>query len=225
MHPTAKFLFVLFGALLLLAAAPRSYAADPVPCQRLTAALNEDQRKKAMTWLRHEFPGTDFSLDYTCKVDAKRIAVSVADFGGLQNSVYVLDVSGDVAQARHLVDGGIESPVVLSRPGGGLDLFFVQQQPDKTLFLRSYRVISLEGGTANTLFEAHFDAQGRGCANAAATGVPRILVAAAVRFSDVNKDGTPDIVLDREVEDCASRKSQRAEQVFLATPQGWRPRP
>lgn len=217
-----KLLLTLIGAAILFAAGP-ARAADPQPCQRLNAALNEDQRKKAVAWLRQEFPGTNFTFDYTCKVDAKRIAVAVTDFVGLQSAVYVLDVSRDQAEARKLLDGAVETPVVLARPGGGLDLFFVQQQPDKGLLLRSYGVVSLEGGKVDTLFEAHFDPQSRGCAGA--NGVPRVLVAAAVRFTDTNKDGAPDIVLDREIEDCAARKSQRADQVFLATPQGWRPRP
>jgi hypothetical protein len=220
-----KLLLSVLAVLLVSIAAERAYAADPLPCQRLNAALNDDQRKKAMTWLRQEFPGTNFTLDYTCKVDAKRIAIAVVDFVGLQSAVYVLDVSREQAEARKLVEGAVESPVVLARPGGALDLFFVQQQPDRSLLLRSYRVVSLEGGPTDTLFEADFDPQQRGCANAATAGVSRVLVAAAVRFTDVNKDGTPDIVLDREIEDCASRKSQRADQVFLATPQGWRPRP
>ncbi len=223
MHTLSKLLLSLLGALLLLAAAERVQAAEPQPCQRLNAALNEDQRKKAVAWLRQEFPGTNFSFDYTCKVDAKRIAVAVVDFVGLQSAVYLLDVSRDEAEPRKLVEGAVEAPVVLARPGGGLDLFFVQQQPDKALLLRSYRIANLDSGALDTLFEIHFDPQSRGCANA--PGLPRVLVAAALRFADMNKDGTPDIVLDREIEDCATHKNQRGDQVFLATPQGWRPRP
>ena len=137
----------------------------------------------------------------------------------------MLDISGDVTQPRKLVDGNIESPVVLGRPGGGLDLFFVQQQPENALMLRSYRIVDLATGKIDTLFEAAFDVRQRGCAFAATAGAKRVLVAAAVRFTDTNKDGNPDIVLDREIEDCSSRQAARAEQVFLATPQGWRPRP
>ncbi len=225
MHATVKLVLALIGAVILLGAANAVRAADPVPCQRLNAALNEDQRKKAVTWLHQEFPGTNFTLDYTCKVDAKRIAVAVVDFVGLQSAVYLLDVSGEAAQPRKLLEGGIEAPVVLARPGGALDLFFVQQQPEKSLLLRSYRVVDLDSGKIDTLFEALFDSQQRGCAYAAGAGATRVLVAAAVRFTDMNKDGTPDIVLDREIEDCATHKSQRADQVFLATPQGWRPKP
>jgi hypothetical protein len=221
----AKLLLSLIGAVALLAVASQVEAADARPCQRLNAALDVDQRKKAIAWLHQEFPGTDFSLDYSCKVDAKRVAIAVVDFGGLQSAVYVLDVSGDAAQPRKLVDGAVEAPVVLTRPGGGLDLFYVQQEPDKTVLLRSYRVIGLDGSGPTTLFEADFDPRQRGCAFAAGAGVQRMLVAAAVRFTDMNKDGTPDIVIDREIEDCATHKSQRADQIFLATPQGWRPRP
>jgi hypothetical protein len=138
----------------------------------------------------------------------------------------VLDVSGSTAQPHKVLDGAVESPVVLGRPGGGADLFFVQQEPDKGLLLRTYRIVDLDGGgRPTTLFEAHFDTQARGCAYAGPAGIRRVLVAAAVRFVDMNKDGTADIVLDREIQDCATGKSQRADQVFLATPQGWRPRP
>jgi hypothetical protein len=50
-----------------------------------------------------------------------------------------------------------------------------------------------------------------------------VLVAIAARPSDVNKDGNPDLILDREQEDCASRQTDRRELVFLITPEGFRP--
>ncbi len=229
MRITHKLLFLLSGVAALLALAgpfaSAARAADPQPCQRLNAALDQDQRRKTNAWLHQEFPGPDFTIAFSCRVDAKRVAVAVSDFGGLQSSVYVLDISGDAAQPRKVLEGAVESPVVLRRPGGAFDLFFVQQQPEKGLLLRSYRVVDLDGGRVDTLFEAHFDNQSRGCAYAGPAGVARVLTAAAVRFADMNKDGTADIVIDREIQDCASGKSQRADQVFLATPQGWRPRP
>ena len=103
----AKLLLSLIGAVALSAVASQVQAADARPCQRLNAALNDDQRKKTTAWLHQEFPGTDFSLDYSCKVDAKRVAIAVVDFGGLQSAVYLLDVSGDSAQPRKLLDGGV----------------------------------------------------------------------------------------------------------------------
>ena len=87
MRLTAKLLLFVLGTAALLGCASLAQAADPVPCQRLNAALSEEQRKKTVTWLRQEFPGTDFTIDHSCKVDAKRVAIAVIDFSGVQSAL------------------------------------------------------------------------------------------------------------------------------------------
>lgn len=215
-------LLALIGGLSF--AGQTAQAAGPAPCARLNAALNPDQVRLAVAWLRRQFPGGDFTVDYSCSVDPKHALLAIADYAGLQSAVYALSFDDGRSQGKSIVDGAVESPVVLTLPGGQRSLFFAQQAPDGDLLLRSYRIVGLEGGTPETLYEAHYDPQQRGCAYAAGKGAKRVLIAAAVRFADVNKDGTPDIVIDREQEDCASGKSERSELTFLATPQGWRPR-
>jgi hypothetical protein len=211
-------------ALLLASLAPATAsAADPIACQQLNAGLTAEQRPKLDRWLRQEHPGGDFTIDYSCNIDGKTGIVAIADYRGLSNAAYAVDFSGDTARARQLVTGRIETPVIFSMPGGGRSLVYVQQEPNRGLMLRAFMATDIAEGRTQTLYQAHFDARRGGCA--ATAGVPRVLSAIAARPSDVNKDGNPDLIIDREQEDCASRQTDRRELVFLATPEGFRPRP
>ncbi|MGE0154619.1 MAG: hypothetical protein AB7R90_18525 [Reyranellaceae bacterium] len=213
--------FLAFGPGLL--PAQQAQAADPVVCRQLNAGLTEEQRPKLERWLRQERPGGDFTVDYTCNVDGKTAVVAIADYNGLASAAYVGDFSGAVLRLRRLVEGRVETPVVFALPGGGRSLVYVVQQPDRGLMLRAFKATDLAEGRTQTLYEAHYDSRQGGCA--AAGGVPRVLIAVAARPSDVDKDGNPDLVIDREQEDCATRRTDRRELVFLATPEGFRPRP
>lgn len=217
-------LFALaLGAVLLALPLSQSRAADPIACRQLNAGLTDDQRPKIERWLRQERPGGDFTVDYSCNIDGKTAVVAVADYTGLASAAYVADLSGANARLRRLVEGRIETPVIFTRPGGGRSLVYVMQQPDRGLMLRAFKATDLAEGGAQTLYEAHYDARRGGCQ--AANGVPRVLLAIAARPSDVNKDGNPDLIIDREQEDCATRQTDRRELVFLVTPEGFRPRP
>jgi hypothetical protein len=213
--------FSFCAVLLGLLAPGLAFAADPIPCRQLNAGLLEEQRPKLDRWLRQERPGGDFTVDYSCNVDGKTAIVAIADYSGLSSAAYVGDFSGENLRMRRLVEGRVETPVIFTRPGGGRSLVFVAQQPDRGLMLRAFKSIDLAEGPTQTLYEAHYDARRGGCA--ATSGVPRVLVAIAARPSDVNKDGNPDLILDREQEDCASRQTDRRELVFLITPEGFRP--
>jgi hypothetical protein len=217
-----QLLALTFGAV-LAATLPlfSAQAADPIVCQQLSAGLTPEQRPKLERWLRQAHPGGDFTIDYSCNIDGKIAVVAIADYRGLANAAYVADFSGDSARARRLVEGRIETPVILTMPGGGRNLVYVVQQPERGLMLRAFMATDIAEGRTQTLYQAHFDARGGGCA--ATNGVPRVLLAA--RPSDVNKDGNPDLIIDREQEDCATRKTDRRDLVFLATPEGLRPRP
>lgn len=215
--------FIALGALALACfAALPAHAADPIPCRQLNAGLSPEQRPKLDRWLRQERPGGDYTVDYSCNVDGKRAVIAIADYNGLASAAYVGDFSGETVRMRRVVEGRLETPVVFALPGGGHSLVYVVQQPDRGLMLRAFKATDLAEGATQTLYEAHFDARHNGCAGAS---VPRVLLAIAARPSDVNKDGNPDLIIDREQEDCATRQTDRRELVFLATPQGFRPRP
>lgn len=221
MRSVIAFPFLVFLLAFLLPVSVR--AADPIACRQLNAGLTEEQRPKLDRWLRQERPGGDFTIDYTCNVDGKRAVVAVADYNGLASAAYVGDFSGESVRMRRLVEGRIETPVIFALPGGGRSLVYVTQQPDRGLMLRGFKATDLGDGPTQTLYEAHYDARRGGCL--ASPGMSRVLLAIAARPSDVNKDGNPDLIIEREQEDCATRKIDRRELVFLATPEGFRPRP
>jgi hypothetical protein len=218
-------LFALTFGAVLAASSPlfSAQAADPIACQQLNAGLTQEQRPKLDRWLRQAHPGGDFTVDYSCNIDGKTAIVAIADYRGLANAAYVADFSGETARARRLVQGRIETPVIFTMPGGGRSLVYVVQQPERGLMLRAFMASDIAEGRTQTLYQAHFDARRGGCA--ATAGVPRVLLAVAARPSDVNKDGNPDLIIDREQEDCATRQTDRRDLVFLATPEGFRPRP
>lgn len=200
------------------------HAAEPIVCRQLNAGLSDAQRPQLDRWMRQAKPGGDFTVDYTCSLDDKRAVVAVADYNGLSSAVYVASFSDDDGlRMRRLFEERIETPVIFPRPGGGHSLVHVVQQPERGLMRRAFRATDLAEGQTQILYEAHYDARGGGCR--ATPGVPRVLLAIAARPSDVNKDGIADLIIDREEEDCATSRIDRRELVFLATPEGFRPRP
>lgn len=213
----------LLAGLLAFYQPPAAHAADPIACRQLNAGLTDAQRPQLDRWMRQTKPGGDFTIDYTCSIDDKRAVVAVADYNGLASTVYVGDFTDTGLRMRRLVEERIETPVVFPLPGGGHSLVYVVQQPERGLMLRAFRATDLAEGQTQILYEAHYDARGGGCR--ATPGVPRVLLAIAARPSDVNKDGTADLIIDREQQDCATGKVDRRELVFLATPEGFRPRP
>lgn len=198
-------------------------AAGPVACRQLNAGLTDSQRPRVDDWRRQQRPGGDFTIDHTCDVDGKRAIVAIADYNGLDSAVYLAEFGESGLRMRKLIDGAIESPVLFTLPGGARSLVYVTQRPDRGLLLRAFKSIDLAGGAPRILFEAHYDSRGGGCR--ASPGVPSVLVAIAARPSDANKDGHADLILDREIETCSTGRTERGELIFLATPDGFRPRP
>ena len=219
---TASSLLPLALALATQFAASPAQAANPVACRPLNAGLTDEQRPRIDQWLRQERPGGDFTVDHSCNIDGRRAVVAVADYSGLNSAAYVADFSGAAVAMRRIAEGAIETPVLFTMPGGGRSLVYVSQQPDRGLMLRAFKSVDLADGQTRTLYEAHYDSRRRGCR--ANSGVERVLIAVAARPSDVNRDGVADLIIDREQEDCATGKTERGELVFLATPDGFRPR-
>ena len=200
-----------------------AHAAPAVACRQLNAGMTDSQRPRVDEWMRRQRPGGDFSIDHSCDVDGKRAIVSVSDYNGLDSAVYVAEFGENALRMRKLVDGAVETPVLFTLPGGKRSLVFVSQRPDRGLLLRAFKAVGLDGGTPATLFQAHYDPRRGGCR--ATPSVPSVVIAVAARPGDANKDGNPDLILDREIEDCATGKTDRRELVFLATPDGFRARP
>lgn len=214
---------VLLVALLAPAMPAVSAAAPPQICARTQSALEAEQRQKVAAWIRRMPQASDLSVDYVCTVGRARAVIALSDFNGLESSVQVVDLAAPALEGYVLVDGAVEAPAIVTLPDGRPTLFYVDQEPERGLLKRRYSVVGLEEGSRpQVLYTGHYDPRRRGCAGL--SGIDRVMTAAGAGFTDLNGDGVPDIVIDREETDCATGRTARTQDGFLATPQGWRRR-
>ncbi|QQS12314.1 MAG: hypothetical protein IPK81_22955 [Rhodospirillales bacterium] len=234
--PASAFLRSSFAALLMAAAgtaaaqappakpaAPPSESAVPAPvvcAPKQLFPMSDEIRKRVVGWLRQEGLSGRHLIDFSCRIDDRRMLLGLVDATALDSRVYALDLTKDNVSARLVLEGLIEAPVLVGRPGGGRSLFHVASAPDRGVTLRSYRATDLASGKTQTLYAAPFDANGRGCAFAGPKGVQRLLTAAAAKMVEA-KGGGAAIAIDHEEVDCASGRRDRRTDVFVPTRDGF----
>ena len=210
--------FCLALFLIALAIPATAQTANTAACQRTVSALNAEQRVKLSAWIKQEPAGQDLTVDHLCAIDAKSAVVALIDFNGLDSAVYVVNFGAAQATARRVWSGAIDAASLLRPDGGSLKLVFATQAAARTPGARAFerRVMLLDLATAQseTLASGIIDPSGACRGSRLLRLYPRV--------ADINRDGQPDIVVEREEIGCDQDKPARRQENFLAGGAGYR---
>ena len=149
---------------------PPPKPARPTPPRRLPQRLSGVDAGRAGSfefWLRTQGPKDQLKVQFSCKLDRKRLIVGIVNTppdrerrGAPKYSVHVLDLSLDPPPARLLRSNQLEGAVVIVRPGGGMSLVFGEVTIVKGLAYRGYRAIDIATGKVQTFFDLPMEPTG-----------------------------------------------------------------
>jgi hypothetical protein len=202
----------------------------PIACPKRLTGVDAGQTESFAFWLRAQGPKDQVKVQFSCKLDRKRLIVGLVDTppdrerrGAPKYSVHLLDLSLDPPPARLLRSNQLEGPVVIVRPGGGMSLVFGEVTIVKGLAYRGYRAIDVATGKVQTFFDLPMEPTGLGCVTGRAMGLERIWVSSEAALVDLGDGGPYGVAVLHEDSDCKAAKNEKLLDTFIAVPNGFEP--